>query len=459
MVFSSVSFLFAFLPLFLAVYYLVPERGRSLWILLGSYIFFGWWRYDFLFLLIAVTAWNWLLSWGVRPTEPQSRRKALLIFGVIGNLATLGWFKYANFAAENISAVATSLGLPALEAPGVLLPVGISFYTFQSMSYLIDVYRGDATVERNPINFAAFIVVFPQLIAGPVLRYKDVADQFQARVHSIDRFAEGCRRFAVGLATKVLGADTLAPLVDHVFALEAPTAVEAWLGMIAYTVQLYLDFSGYSHMAVGLGLMMGFDFMENFNRPLPATTITEFWRRWHISLSTWLRDYLYIPLGGSRHGPRRTALALFLTMLLGGIWHGASWNMVLWGAWHGAWLVAERFVPALQRLPAPLGHLRTLLLVGFAFVYFRAPTLTAAWGMTLGLVGQNGGWAREASLAQWSDLSLFALLFGVVWVTMEPDESAPARPMRRSYALAALTVLALLRVSANSHSPFLYFQF
>lgn len=459
MVFSSPTFLFAFLPAFLSIYYLVPERGRTLWILLGSYLFFGWWRYDFLLLMIAVTTWNWLLSWGVRPGQPDQRRKAILTIGVIGNLATLGWFKYANFTVENLNLAAAALGLPTLDAPGVLLPIGISFYTFQSLSYLIDVYRGDAQVERNPLNFSAFIVVYPQLIAGPVLRYKDVADQFRSREHSIARFAEGLRRFAVGLATKVLGADTIAPLVDHVFGLDHPTMAASWLGGIAYTVQLYLDFSGYSHMAVGLGLMLGFEFMENFNRPLHAHSITEFWRRWHISLSTWLRDYLYIPLGGSRHGPFRTGLALWLTMVLGGIWHGATWNMALFGVWHGSWLVAERFLPALRGRPTVLGRARTLLQVMLSFLLFRAPDLSTAGRLTLGLTGAYGLGLSPATLAQLSTLSLLALALGILWVVVEEPVSA-ARPIAwRRYALVATALLAIVRLSAAAHTPFLYFQF
>ena len=343
MVFSSNVFLFLFLPIFLGLYYLSSNRYRNLLILIGSYVFYAWWRVDFLLLFVAVTLWNYLF--GLRIDRAGTRSKAAqrwVLWGVAGNLATLGYFKYANFGMSNLNALLESAGLEPFVLTHVILPIGISFYIFQSISYLIDVYRGDTEPTRNLINFAAFIALFPQLIAGPVLRYKDLADQFTGRSHNLDKFAEGATRFMQGFVKKVFIADTLAPLVDHCFALQNPSTGDAWLGMLAYTAQLYFDFSGYSDMAIGLGLMMGFRFMENFNQPYISQSITEFWRRWHISLSTWLRDYLYVPLGGNRGGTFNTYRNLFLTMLLGGFWHGANWTFLIWGAWHGTWLAIER---------------------------------------------------------------------------------------------------------------------
>jgi len=339
MVFSSNVFLFLFLPIFLGLYYLSSNRYRNLLILIGSYAFYAWWRVDFLLLFVAVTLWNY--GFGLRIYRAGVRSKAAqrwVIWGVAGNLATLGYFKYANFGVANINKVLEGAGFEPFLLTHVILPIGISFYIFQSLSYLIDVYRGDTEPTENLINFAAFIALFPQLIAGPVLRYKDLADQFTDRTHSLDKFSEGATRFMQGFVKKVFIADSLAPLVDHIFALQDPSTGDAWLGMIAYTAQLYFDFSGYSDMAIGLGLMMGFRFMENFNQPYISQSITEFWRRWHISLSTWLRDYLYVPLGGNRKGTFNTYRNLFLTMLLGGLWHGANWTFLIWGAWHGMWL-------------------------------------------------------------------------------------------------------------------------
>ncbi len=252
--------------------------------------------------------------------------------GVTGNLGALAYFKYWNFGVDNVNAVLGAAGHEPLSVGTVLLPIGISFYTFQAISYLVDVYRRDAPPERSVVSFAAFIALFPQLIAGPVLRYKDLVDQFQEREHSLRRFSEGARRFFVGLSMKVLVADVAAPLADAVFAAPAPSLTEAWLGTLAYTIQLFFDFAGYSSMAIGIGLMIGFRFIENFDQPYISGSITEFWRRWHISLSSWLRDYLYIPLGGNRKGEARTYVNLGLTMVLGGLWHGASWNFLLGGA-------------------------------------------------------------------------------------------------------------------------------
>jgi alginate O-acetyltransferase complex protein AlgI len=359
-----------------------------------------------------------------------------------------------------------------------ILPIGISFYIFQSISFLIDVYRGDAPPARRFVDFAAFISLFPQLIAGPVLRYKDLADQFENRTHSLDKFSEGARRFMTGFAKKVLIADTVAPLADAVFALEEPSMAEAWLGALAYTVQLYFDFSGYSDMAIGIGLMLGFRFIENFNFPYISRSITEFWRRWHISLSTWLRDYLYIPLGGNRKGRIRTYVNLFLTMVLGGLWHGANWTFVIWGAWHGGIMAIERMAGIGGGTDEPGRRARRILqtavtffLVILGWVMFRAAHVESAMAMYEGLFGFNGFAISERMGWQITGLSLSALWIGLFVIFAGPIlhgyagqvQSGQKAERRREVIIQVgimmLFVLAVLRLLAQSYSPFLYFQF
>ncbi|MDN5514208.1 MAG: MBOAT family protein [Pseudomonas sp.] len=483
MVFSSNVFLFLFLPIFLGLYYLCPNRGRNLLILIGSYTFYAWWRVDFLLLFAAVTLWNYVFGLRIQAHAGTETARRWVVAGVVGNLATLGYFKYANFGVTNINAVLESMGMEPFVLTSVILPIGISFYIFQSISYLIDVYRKDTEPTRNLINFAAFIALFPQLIAGPVLRYKDLADQFTDRTHSLDKFSEGATRFMQGFVKKVFIADSLAPLVDHCFALDNPSTGDAWLGMIAYTAQLYFDFSGYSDMAIGLGLMMGFRFMENFNQPYISQSITEFWRRWHISLSTWLRDYLYVPLGGNRHGTFNTYRNLFLTMLLGGFWHGANWTFLIWGAWHGMWLAIERAmgVKAAPIVFNPLKWAFTLLLVMLGWVIFRAENLDVAGRMYAALFSFSDWQLSELTLASITGLQMVTLVLAWVVIAVngarqfiasrnrEPAltlasagvalQAIDLRMVAVRGALLLLFCASLLKLSAQSYSPFLYFQF
>ncbi|WP_241191230.1 MBOAT family O-acyltransferase [Deinococcus psychrotolerans] len=341
MVFSSNVFLFLFLPVFLIIYYLLPFKGRSAWILIGSYALYSWWRLDFLWLLAGVTLAAYFFALAIdRSNGP--RRFQLLTVAVTLNLCALAYFKYANFGISSFNAAMTGLGFAPFAWAPILLPIGLSFFIFHAISYLVDIYRKEEPPTRNLLDFAAFIALFPHLIAGPVLKYNLLADQFLSRTHTLEKFSYGATRFMTGFAKKVLIADTIAPLVTASFNQPSPSFFDSWLGAFAYTLQLYFDFSGYSDMAIGLAAIMGFKFPENFNHPYISRSITEFWRRWHMSLSSWLREYLYIGLGGNRKGRARTYINLALTMVLGGLWHGANWTFILWGAWHGGILAIER---------------------------------------------------------------------------------------------------------------------
>ncbi len=475
MVFSSNVFLFLFLPAYLLAYYLTPSRYRSWTILIGSYIFYGWWRVDFLLLFAGVTLWNYLAGRMIDRHGSRSREARRWVIAGIGvDLAILACFKYAGFGVASLNRLLLSMGLQSLGSLEIILPIGISFYIFQAISYLVDVYRGDTSSTRRFVDFAAFIALFPQLIAGPVLRYKDLAGQFRQRTHSVEKFSEGAARFMQGFVRKVCIADTLAPLADHAFALAQPGTADTWLGTLAYSAQLYFDFSGYSDMAIGLGLMMGFRFVENFNQPYFSHSISEFWQRWHISLSTWLRDYLYIPLGGNRGSLVRTCRNLFLTMLLGGLWHGANWTFVVWGAWHGLWLALERATGTAireQRRIRPFRLAFTNLLILVGWVLFRSGDLGAA-GTMLGAMFVPDGrglsllYREEITGLQVATLFLaWALILASgCWQRIDLAR-LPCLPRRTALRHAAATLLlplfwlSILKLSAQSYSPFLYFQF
>ncbi len=473
MVFSSAFFIMVFLPLFLAAYYATPARFHSHIIVLGSYIFYGWWRVDFLLVCAGVTLFSYLTSLEIAKSKKHSGK--FLALGVAGNLMTLGYFKYFNFGVDTLNTLLGYSGQAPLTVWHVILPIGISFYIFQSVSYLIDVYRKDVKPADKLIDYFAFTSLFPQLIAGPVLRYKDLEHQFKSRIHSWDKFNEGAIRFAMGFCKKVFIADTIAPIADAAFAQPDPTMADAWVGVIAYAIQLYFDFSGYSDMAVGIGLMMGFRFIENFNQPYISRSITEFWRRWHISLSTWLRDYLYIPLGGNRKGKVRTYINLVVTMVLGGLWHGANWTFVLWGMWHGGIMAIERAMGAKKHTPYPamIALPLTMLMVLIGWVMFRAPDVGAALGMYAGMIGLSGlnlsddiGWSVTG-------FQLFTLIIAVIILyiplfkgekTLAPIEGEQATwayklPLVTQAGICLLFTLGLCKLIAQSFSPFLYFQF
>ncbi len=466
MIFSSPLFLCIFLPLFLCVYYVSAARHRSLIILAGSYAFYAWWRVDFTLLFAGVTYATYLVSLKVHRFEGRARLWWVRA-GVAGNLAVLGYFKYSDFGLHAWAELTGSTG----RGWQVILPIGISFYVFHCISYLVDVYRRDASPPEHYTDFAAFTALFPHLIAGPVLRYKDLAWQFAHRTHTLAKFNEGCLRFALGFTKKILIADTLSPLADLAFATAHPTGAEAWLGLFAYTAQLYFDFSGYSDMAVGLALMMGFRFIENFNAPYTSRSITEFWRRWHISLSTWLRDYLYVPLGGNRKGRMRTYLNLFLTMLLGGLWHGAGWNFLFWGAWHGMFLALERLLGGKDREPYPrlVAWPLTTLLVMIGWVAFRAPTMGVALQFWHALFFDRHFFLSDTFVWQVDGMQLTALALAILWAGVLPhfrrrtllgvtDWAARAGIFTQA-SVMALFLLAIIKMTSQSYSPFLYFQF
>jgi alginate O-acetyltransferase complex protein AlgI len=484
MVFSSQLFLFWFLPAALAAYYLTPRRFRHFVLTVFSYVFYGWASPAFCLLLLLSTFIDWLAGlllagttpWSKEPLEalpkgvPRTRREKLAVaISVTSNLTLLGFFKYFNFGVDSWNGVAQALGVPgaAVEtALSVTLPLGISFYTFQSMSYAIDVYRGDAKPLRNFVDFACFVSMFPQLVAGPIVRFSEVADQLQSRTHTLSKFARGVAFLSVGLAKKVLLANPCGRIADTIFDAAGPSALQAWQGVVAYAFQIYFDFSGYSDIAIGLGLMMGFVFARNFDSPYLSQSISEFWRRWHISLSTWLRDYLYVPLGGNRKGPSRTYVNLLLTMLLGGLWHGAAWNFVVWGGFHGLLLAIERAV-GVDRLygwmPRPLRVANTFGLVLVSWVFFRAADLGAA--MTyLGRMAGVGDMASTAPLLDGLVLSPYLVLcfFAaaiVVWAAPQSwNWTRELRPARIA-AVLSLLVLAVAALSTQDYNPFIYFIF
>ncbi len=460
MVFSQPTFLFAFLPLVLGLHLLCPKGFRNVFLLLASLVFYAWGEGELVALLVGSAAVNyWVCGRMVQGG------KGWLGAGVALNLALLLLFKYAGWLSGG-----------AIE---LALPMGISFFTFQALSFLVDVKRGDAEAPLSLSDFALYLALFPQLVAGPIVRYRDLAGQIRSRAISSAAFADGVRRFVFGLAKKVMIADTLEGTVSSVFALSAdalfPTV--AWLGVASYTLQIYFDFSGYSDMAIGIGLMLGFRLPENFLHPYASRSITEFWRRWHVSLSSWFRDYLYIPLGGSRRGRARTYLNLSIVFLLCGLWHGAAWTFVLWGALHGLLLVLERVGAGrlLERAPSPISIAITVSLVALGWVLFRADDLDHAIDVYGALFGQTGALAQPLALHAdahvWTVLAIGILLAGPVYPAMEkrlrraPTDGADqgTAPLGTS-VLGAVCTLALLAltivvVSGQTHSPFLYFRF
>ncbi len=483
MVFSSYLFLFYFLPVALGLYYAGPRRAQHLLLTALSYVFYGWANPLFVPLLFGSTVIDYLCgraigkarAGGVRtnasgyavPVAPTGRRA--LAVSIVSNLALLGFFKYFNFGVESYDALVEALGLSGLRldvAFRITLPLGISFYTFQSMSYSWDVYRGHATPLCSFVDFACYVSMFPQLVAGPIIRFSEVADQLRSRTHTVTKFARGTAFFSVGLAKKVLLANPCGKVADLAFDAGSLHPLEAWYGATAYAFQIYFDFSGYSDMAIGLGLMLGFVFPKNFDSPYQSRSITEFWRRWHISLSTWLRDYLYLPLGGNRKGPGRTYVNLLLVMLLGGLWHGAAWTFVAWGALHGTWLALERAVgtQALYgRIPGAARMALTFVLVVVGWVFFRAASIgdaTTYLGQMFGLgVPADGAVLLAGIVYAPYYLGTFVAAAVVVWACPQTWDWTRVLTQPRAAIALGLFGLSVMALTTQAFNPFIYFIF
>lgn len=473
MVFSSPVFLFAYLPLTLAVYYLMPLRWRNLALFLLSLVFYGWDKPIYIPVMLFSVTVSYLCGFPIGKYRDRDRHRARvwLVVSLVLNLSVLVFFKYTNFIIENLRLIPPLAGvLHPLE--WLELPIGISFYTFQIMSYSIDLYRGENETQRSYIAFGTYVALFPQLIAGPIVRYRDVDRQLLSRTHTVDRFASGVRRFAVGFGKKILLGDALAAVYAYLSTAAdfEFTVLSGWLMVATYTLHIYFDFSGYSDMAIGLGRMFGFEFPENFRYPYMASSITDFWRRWHITLSTWFREYVYIPLGGNRHGRARQYFNLAVVWLLTGLWHGASWNFVLWGLFYLILLIAEKaFLLRLlerNRLTRVLGHIGALLLVGIGWMIFDHTDLGEAFRIIGGLFGiGTAGFA--AATVSWQALRLLPLLaVSVAVATPYPTRlwnrltgRRPALTVLEPVLLVAVLALSVACAVRSDYSPFLYFNF
>ena len=467
MVFSSLIFLFVFLPAVLLAYFAVPQRfraARNAVLLVFSLFFYLYGEPVGIFIMLGSILANYLLAFGVAHAEGNSRRW-ILVAAVLLNVGLLGVYKYAGFAVENINRIFHT----ALASPKIAMPIGISFFTFQGMSYVFDVFQRRCTPQKNILNVATYIALFPQLVAGPIVRYETIAAELSDRSESMDAFAAGCRRMIVGLGKKMLIGNALGEAASAVFSTSPASlsAGSAWLGAIAYALHIYYDFSGYSDMAIGLGQIFGFHFPENFDHPYLSASVTEFWRRWHISLSTWFRDYVYIPLGGNRKGPVRQTLNLLIVWLLTGLWHGAAWNFVLWGLYYAILLIAEkRFLGAfLQKLWKPVRHLYALLAVLFGWVIFNCSGIGQIGGYLGAMFGQGTGIPGDASflylLTQYKAELFLAVLFCLPLpkVLRRQYDSRPWMAIACDGLLLAVFGLSVVSITVSSFNPFIYFRF
>jgi alginate O-acetyltransferase complex protein AlgI len=480
MVFSSVIFLYFFLPITLLGYFVLPgQRLRNLWLLLLSLIFYAWGEPKLIVMLLGSMIINYGTGVWLGLIGKAGYRKSILWLGIAANLSLLCFYKYAGFILWNYNVLSRWLGLPQLQPIAVLLPLGISFYCFQGISYLVDVYRGDARAARNPLHVMLYIAMFPHQLAGPIVRFRDIAAQIVSREVTLEAFRNGIMRFTRGLAKKVLLANVVGAAAEGVFSQPASelSCAVAWLGVICYTLQIYLDFSAYSDMAIGLAAMFGITFAENFNHPYISQSVTEFWRRWHMTLSNWFRDYVYIPLGGNRHGKFRTFLNLTIVFLLCGLWHGADWTFIVWGAYHGLFLVLERcgVSSLLNRSWGAVRHAYTLLVVMVGWVFFKADTIGQALGFLRAMVGLGKPAGNEYPMSLYFDLGLglvmaVAILVCIPWrlprlgairealETLHPARMALAG-MGRTAVVAAVLLVCTIRIVGGTHNPFIYFRF
>ena len=461
MLFSSIFFLFTFLPILLIAYFAVPFKYKNYVLLAASLFFYAWGEPIYVFLMIFSIAFNWAMALDIEK-ERKFGKKTTLIFTVVINLLILSFFKYYGFALDSVNALfGTNISYTALP-----LPIGISFYTFQAMSYIIDVYRGDTDAQRSPLKFGLYLSLFPQLIAGPIVKYKDIATELDKREISPELIGKGSARFIIGLAKKVIIANNMGALHTEILSQSSNSSVLAsWLGVAAYTLQIYFDFSGYSDMAIGLGKVFGFNFMENFNYPYISKSVTEFWRRWHISLSTWFRDYLYFPLGGNRVAPRKHIINLLIVWMLTGLWHGASWNFVVWGLYYGIFLILEKyfFAERIEKLPSILQHLITIFIVSIAWVFFFSNNLTEA-------IHYLGDMFMLSKLPFANMHFLYLLKSNLVLMIIAIVLSHP-KPYKMytlisksstAFSIASLLIIFIISVSYlvfSTYNPFLYFRF
>lgn len=464
MVFSSPLFLFIFLPIVIAGYYLINQKFRNVWLLLVSLFFYAWGEPVYIFLMIASIIINYFSGLLLSKVLGEVKRKIVLVCSILVNLSALAYFKYCGFFVRNVNDL-FNVNIPIKE---ISLPIGISFYTFQGISYVVDVYRNNAKCQKNILNLGLYISFFPQLIAGPIVRYEDFEKQILNRKESSDKFYSGVRRFIIGFSKKILIADQLSTLADSVFSRNGMSALAAWIGAVAFTLQIYFDFSGYSDMAIGLGKMFGFDISENFNYPYISKSIKEFWRRWHISLSTWFRDYVYIPLGGSRCKPIRSYLNLIVVFLLTGLWHGASWNFVAWGGYYVVFLIFERMglSKVLEKAPAVVGRLYSILVIVCGWVLFRANGLRNAISYYMSMFDfQNTKiWVDLVSVM--NRQYIFCLIAGIIFsmpigkhILKEDETTGTLRFVINNVLVFGCFTLSICYMLGNGFSPFLYFRF
>lgn len=483
MLFSSITFIFLFLPIFLGIYFLLKQEYRNFFILAASLLFYFWGEGRYVLVMIAYMVCNygfglWIERYKISAlSRAEIYAKAALVIGLVFNIGFLIFFKYFNFIIGNINIVIGKLGDFQFGNPVIHLPIGISFFTFQAVSYIIDVYRRDVSAQKSLINFSMYKALFPQLIAGPIVRYKDVSKQITDRIVTFSIFSEGIKRFIIGLGKKVIIANTTGLVADQIFALSSSELSFGitWLGILCYAIQIYFDFSGYSDMAIGLGKMIGFDFLENFNYPYISKSIREFWCHWHISLSSWFRDYLYIPLGGNKMGTMRNYFNLFFVFLLCGLWHGASWLFVIWGCWHGLFLVLERTAVGrfLDRQHAWVQHLYVFIVIMISWVLFRAETLPHAISILASMFGIHG--IHISGITEFINIKTgLAILLGIVFSTPACEmlinrvrqNSMFNKPTFHALftesshiMLILLFILSLMMISGGTYNPFIYFRF
>lgn len=467
MVFSSITFLYFFLPIVLIFYFIMPGKYKNYILLLASLFFYFCGEPKYTLLLIASIIINYFHGILIEKYRGTKISKGVVVSSIIINLLLIGIFKYSNFLISNISHI-FNIDIKLIK---IALPIGISFYTFQTMSYVIDIYRGEVKVQKNILNLALYVSLFPQLIAGPIVRYKAINDELSHRNHSFDDFAYGVKRFVIGLSKKVLLANSLGELWNYAMYAEQPSVLFYWLGAIGFTLQIYFDFSAYSDMAIGLGSIFGFHFLENFNYPYISKSITEFWRRWHISLGTWFRDYLYIPLGGNKTTKYRWVFNIFIVWFCTGFWHGADWNFIMWGIGFGVIIIAEKLflLNFLEKIPAVFSHIYTLVIIVFSFVVFNSANITDAIQYMKGMLGLLNMPASSKEALYYLGSYKVLIIFAILCCTPTPLHIA--KKINKDYKLLSVVnnvepiiyVVLLIVVTGfiidSSFNPFLYFRF